>query len=138
MTRADLIELVGVPWRLGGRSLEGLDCLGLVLECCHRDRIEMCDVWATWKQAYASGWRDFELAIPPGWEFIELSMLGRGAVLVLEADDLPCHLAYVLSGSRVLTTTSATGAVSLPMCSVWKRIRSALHAIPPARRGAAC
>ena len=136
----DLLELLGVPFRLGGREVTtGLDCLGLVLECCHRDRIPMLDVWATWREAYSSGWRDFQMALPPGWEFIERTSLERGDVLILLGEgDLPCHLAYCVSSSRVLTTAHETGVVSLPICQVSRRITSCVRSIRPRKRGEAC
>lgn len=37
-------DLLQVPYKAGGRSLDGLDCFGLILECCKRANEPIPDI----------------------------------------------------------------------------------------------
>lgn len=113
-------DLIGVAWREGGRSVEeGLDCYGVVLVGLERLGLPMLDVWEQWRDRYLDGWRDYEEAVPNGWEWHSPgSAVLEGDVLVTRDRGIPRHLglAVRIDGAlRVLTAYDGAGVLHMPL-----------------------
>ena len=74
--RCTLQDLLGIRFLRGGRSLDGIDCLGLWL--AFERNVLGRDVKDPWdeqlQKMHAQGWRQFEEVVPDGWQRIPLSI----------------------------------------------------------------
>ena len=141
--RPELLRLLGVPFKRGGRCLRGLDCLGLCLAGLEilRPELELEDPWETLRARWASGWRpEHGESFPPGWTELELSAeLKAGDVLTMRGDGgtggMPlAHLALAIDRGNVLHTTHRTGVVIVRRELLEGRLESIMR--PPAPQGA--
>ena len=74
--RCELADLLNIPFVRGGRTLDGIDCLGLWL--AFQRAVLSRDVYDPWTDQLAKmheeGWREFEEVVPDGWEKIPLQI----------------------------------------------------------------
>jgi cell wall-associated NlpC family hydrolase len=127
----DLAALVGVPYVVGGRTLEGLDCLGLVIAAMRvlRPGVGVPDLWEAAQEAVRGGWRGEDVT-PDGWADLAADAPWRAAdVLWLHDATGPNHLGIVIPGGRFLHTAERVGSCVLPMRRVVRRVVRGLR--PP-------
>ena len=129
MTSEDVQDLVGVPFRYGGRSREeGLGCWGLALEVLRRMGRSFQDPVVAVAQAddpeaamrgVESSWRD---AAPP---------LREGDLLVLRQPLGPVpHVAVYLSDGRVIHSVLKAGVVTEPYSRIADKVLRVLRPPP--------
>jgi len=102
MTRDVALELIGVPYVLGGRDpATGLDCVGVVLAALRMQGIELADPWDGVARCFAEGWTSDNDCRPRGWKTIlpdpKLGWpvplrIRANDVLVVGAGGVPTHV----------------------------------------------
>ncbi len=89
-------DLLQVPYRLGGRGIDGLDCYGLVLECFRRDGKALKDLALPESADIAEHVKTLNVreVADPG--------IGRGIQFLIDGK---LHIGYMLSRRAVLHMT---------------------------------
>lgn len=109
MTPLVIDDLIGIPFRLGGRyqpgaprgreAERGLDCWGLVMECFRRRGLTVPDPFTSDVAVMAA--KDWILAKLTGW--VRVSEPAAGLVVELvPGDGVPAHVGYCLDAQRFL------------------------------------
>ena len=93
-------DLLNIPYKVHGRSMTGMDCYGLVLECCRRSGKVLPDfVYCSDKQPHGSfpeyAARTGALACPRK----------KGAVAEYENQDGTLHVGYMVDEENMLHMT---------------------------------
>ena len=118
-----LSDLVGIPFRIGGRSTKGMDCYGLLIEAMAILGKKVPDFWQEVRDAWKNGWREVSEVTPVGWHSIPLEEAERGDVCLMRGDDgLETHLGLFVAQDRILTTFEGMGSVMVPACRLHPRI----------------
>lgn len=110
----DIYDLIGVPFKKGGRGQDGYDCYGLVRELFRRDGKDVPD--------YASpeGNAEVMAAILSGvqsWTKTE----PKPGVMVLFSLPLTMHCGYVLPNNKMAHCWKWSSGVCIEPLSVWQR-----------------
>lgn len=109
-------DLIGVPYRDGGRTLDGLDCWGLVLEVFRRMGIMIPDVFSGQDQLAV---RDLQAHQPAldwiaslfgDWRRVEVPTIG-GAVAIGNVEGAAVHVGVIVEPFRMLHAMRHTGVV---------------------------
>lgn len=108
-------DLVGVPFREGGRDLRALDCWGLVLECYRRQGIVLNDPFAEETQASVKTQQHLTAdqwiaARFDHWEKTDEPSCGR-VVAFRDVDGFAVHVGVLISADKFLHAMKATGVV---------------------------
>lgn len=93
-----LDELIGAPFRLGGRG-PAYDCYGLVLACFRRRGIALPDPFTSDVRVMAA--KDWILEKLDGWAWTTTPVPGAVAEF-RPAPGVPAHVGYCLDATRVL------------------------------------
>lgn len=112
----DVRRYLGVPWVEDGRTLQGMDCVGLHLDVLRTQLgIDVPDPQVTVRAP----------DVPADWlarfDEVPVDQLRLGDAI--ESDGRPHHVATVLDGRRVLTTTRETGVVVAPLLTYLRAVR---------------
>jgi len=108
-----MLPLLGIPFRTGGRTGAGMDCLGLVAAGLASLGIPWQDPWERVSVAWQRGERPIADAEPPGWDRLPGDApLQRGdIVLSRNAAGVPQHVSLALGPRDILHTTEGTGSI---------------------------
>lgn len=128
--RDAIVELVGIPFSVGGRGPGSFDCLGLTVHALEilRPDLEDLDPWRDLADRWRRGWRPVPgECFPPGFERVALGGAGASDVLLVGHDrgDAPTltHVDLLLWGGLVLRTREKTGATIEPLERIVSRRR---------------
>lgn len=114
--RVDVRRYLGVPWVEDGRTLQGMDCLGLHLEVLRHDLgTDLPDPQVTVRAP----------VVPETWHerFAEVPASELLVGDAIESDGDPHHVATVIDDARVLTTTRDSGVVVVPLRAYLRAVR---------------
>lgn len=130
-TPRPLAELLGIPHVEGGRSLAGMDCLGVTLEALRRAGVpedQVPDPWRQLERLYREQPHAIDLAslFPPAWRRVGISSAAPtrpGVVLTASPRrGLPIdHVGAVVEG-RVWTSRAGAGCYSADWSRVWETV----------------
>lgn len=119
----DVRNLLGIPFRCGGRDRTGIDCFGVLIEAFKQNAIEIQDP-LLYDKPVATGESDvFEENRSSEW--IETTdTLRKGDVITFSKDggDIPTHCGLLLADGKVLHATEKQGVISTPLRWFKKRI----------------
>lgn len=111
------IDLLGKPYRRGGRGPLEYDCLGVVLEVQRRMGFSVPDPVPAYGDdpgsAFLDHWAD-------GWDRIQGPIPGAGVLLQLESRRWPDHVGVLVGQDDVLHVTRNARVVTAPL-SRWSR-----------------
>ena len=101
-------DLVGLPYLAGGRLPgRGVDCFGLVVECCRRIGRPIPDPFTSAEQPMdVRRWIAERLG---GWRRIDHPV--AGGVVELRSMEHPAHLGFLLDELHFLHSLAKTGSV---------------------------
>lgn len=104
-------DLVGIPFKMGGRDRAGMDCLGISLAGLEVLDRPQPDPWDTLRRLAVEKRLPSSGDFPPGFTVLEESEpLVAGDILVLEIPGAPAHLAVVIDPRHALTTAKVVGS----------------------------
>ena len=109
-------DLIGKPFRFGGRGPEDFDCYGLVVEMNRRAGIVLPN--------YVSPRDDFEIGLLIGEQLHrwEPCKCGPGASVALRIGRYVSHVGYMVSDFEMLHAWNHTGGVTKePLDATWER-----------------
>ena len=112
----DVRRYLGVPWLEDGCTLQGMDCIGMHLDVLRTQLgIDLPDPQVTVRDPVVpeEWWRHFER--------VSAADLRVGDAIESHGD--PHHVATVIHGGRVLTTTRAAGAVTIALRTYLRAVR---------------
>lgn len=109
-------ELVGVPFKYGGRGPDYYDCYGLIMELYRRCRsVELPDLRTP----------DSPSSIPPvfamGMTLWAPAERVEGNVVAFRMGAYISHCGYLLDAGRMIHTLEATGGVTIEPLEIWER-----------------
>ena len=105
-------DLIGVPFKRGGRSKAGMDCFGIVAECCRRAGKPINDPFA---ELDASIPLEEALAIRRrAINAVEADAPAVGRIAVTEHGGMS-HVGYIVARGRVLHAVEGGGARVSPL-----------------------
>jgi len=117
-------DLVGIPFKYGGRDKSGMDCWGLVVEIYRRMGIEIEDLDYCNKIAFGDNpvfeehkSEDWERVMPPFKE-------GDVVLFRLHGAQYPTHCGVYLKGGKVIHAVERHGVVITPIRSLLPKIDS--------------
>lgn len=109
-------DLVGIPYKEAGRGLDGMDCWGLVIECCRRIGIPLDDTqgWTNQEIAQAQqegmpadDWIQFRFH---EWQRVDVAE--RGCVVAFQnIDGAAVHIGFVVEFGHFLHMSKKMGAI---------------------------
>ena len=108
-------DLIGVPFKWGGRDKSGMDCWGIVSECCRRAGTPVADPFkpldssvdeAEALRAIATELNVRETAWPKA----------GGIVFCLSCGGTKSHVGYIVGRGRALHAVEGGGARVSPLC----------------------
>jgi len=125
---SDLLHLLSIEWKEGGRSVgEGLDCLGVTCEAARIRGIPYVDPWQQCKERWLAGERDARqlFEFPEGWvqTWPTSPVVVENAVVIFslfETDVVPGHIGFAIATNQILTSREGAGVYVHPI----QRIRS--------------
>jgi cell wall-associated NlpC family hydrolase len=116
---ADLVEfsdLIGTPFKYGGRDSSGLDCWGLIMEFFHRLGVEIEDTTEVYTEVYATKDNQvFDKYRSNNWTEVG-SNFKEGDVLLFRTGvcGVPTHCGIYIKGDRILHALKKLGTVLSP------------------------
>ncbi len=114
---ADVADLIGKPFRYGGRGPDAYDCYGLVREMCRRDGKPVPDFKSPSELAVIEAVMAVERASGKWQEVAK----GPGRILLLRVGALACHVAYTLPDDRMIHTWEKSNGVCIERIEGWRR-----------------
>lgn len=112
-------DLIGVPYKIHGRTLDGLDCYGLAIEFLKRNGLELKDVFYEKEQ-------DYEQARENVFEHLEVQKvdkLDECCIIEITCYGVPSHIGIYIGDGQMLHTTKSTGSCIVPLHLYQNRIR---------------
>lgn len=112
----DVRRYLGVPWVEDGRTLQGMDCLGLHLDVLRTQLgIDLPDPQVTVRDPVVPDdwWQHFERVEPDALDVGD----------AIESIGTPNHVGTVIQGDRVLTTTREAGVITVPVRTYLRAVR---------------
>lgn len=108
------VDLIGTPFKYGGRGPDSYDCYGLVMEMSRRNGRELPDFGFAENQGLIAAMMG---ATMPQWAPIECR---PGAIALIRIGRLVSHVAYVLDGDRMIHAWEHSHGVSIVLIAEWK------------------
>lgn len=113
ITNEQLAELIGKPYKRGGRGPDAFDCYGLVMHLMALDGIHIRDYTSPENQAVVAHLMMKELRL---WDRCEPKP-GAGVMFRLP---MGTHCGYVLPNERFIHCWEHSGGVVIERLSLWK------------------
>lgn len=113
----DYIDLIGTPFKYGGRSLKdgGLDCYGVVVEMSRRNGQMMPE-----RQFSESLDMNHALMACQMDEWVECDR-GPGAVILIRICKVPCHVGFALDDYQFIHAWEGSGGVVVERIDEWQK-----------------
>lgn len=125
-------DLVGIPYRLGGRGQGGIDCWGLVMEYFARRGVRLCDVEYDAEPTPEAN--AFESRRTAEWMPITDPQEGDVVLLSFFRHGAATHCGVYLAGGRVLHSVGGMSSVISP----YRKLQRFVTAIYRHRGVASC
>lgn len=106
--QADYIDLIGKPFKVGGRGPDSFDCYGLVMEIYRRMGIHLRDE-AT-PESMKETMRQLEHGIATEWRSCEVK---PGAALAFRRGRFVDHCGIAITNDRFIHADQGVGSVSI-------------------------
>ncbi|MCC7202454.1 MAG: C40 family peptidase [Nitrospirae bacterium] len=105
-------DLIGIPYVECGRTLQGLDCFGLVLICQKRLGIEAPDPFLIEhkKAVPENGWSDWIIREFSGWVQIKKPIFAA-VIVFANKDGIPDHAGVMIDERRFIHSVRKAGVV---------------------------
>ncbi len=123
----DYLDLIGVPFKYGGRGQDALDCYGLVMTCERRQTGREIPDYRSPEvlrdiadQIAAEKYRWHCHAAKPSEGVIPFTEMLPGRVLEIRIKGLACHVGYIHRARHFLHTWEATGGVTEESIELWR------------------
>lgn len=115
-----------MPWVEGGRTLAGLDCLGVCLEMAKRRGIPYEDPWRQVAARWQAGERDIRrlFRFSPEWSLVEhrAAALDDLILFALRREEIPCHAGWIVAPGLVLSSRQGVGCYCHPYHRMLDRV----------------
>ena len=104
-------HLVGIPYKLHGRDLSGMDCVAVILAGLDLLGAPTACPWSGIRSLCISQKLPDPSHYPTGWRLLDGGEIPQiGDVLTLQQPKQMAHLALLIGPSIALTTTAKTGS----------------------------
>ena len=111
----DFCDLIGTPFKIGGRGPDVYDCYGLIMEMNLRDGITVPDVLSISKPV------DIESLMDEKKQLWKRTKIIPKSTLIFSIKGYGAHVGYVISPTRFIHTWEGTGGVTIERISLWKK-----------------
>ncbi|MDY7537621.1 NlpC/P60 family protein [Undibacterium sp. RTI2.1] len=111
---ANFSDLIGTPFKTGGRGPDYFDCYGLVMEMAKRDGIELPDFGTHSNQGVISALVGASL---PQWEEVSQK---AGAVVLIRIGRYVSHVGYMINDDEMIHSWDQANGVSTLKVDTWK------------------
>lgn len=108
-------DLIGVPFRFGGRGPDAYDCYGLVMEMSERAGSPLPDFGFSSDQALISSMMGVTM---PQWQEVKRD---PGAVALLRVGHFISHVGFMLDHDRMIHTWDKSGGVTVQRIAEWQQ-----------------
>ena len=105
-------DLLSVPYKQNGRNKSGMDCYGLVIECCKRAGVELKDI--VYKDSRVA--TDELTKYTAGMNVREISSIKSGCIIQCEYASM-LHIAFALD-KKVCIHATHEGVRITPVCAL--------------------
>lgn len=109
------VDLVGTPFKYGGRGPDFYDCYGLVMELARRNGQTLPDFGFASNKALIASMMG---ATMPQWQSLESQ---PGAVVLIRIARFISHVGYQIDDHRMLHTWESSGGVTIGRLDDWKQ-----------------
>ena len=100
-------DLIGIPYVLGGRDLDGADCLGVAILEAQRVGRLLRDPGVETVAKVRAGRSPASIVVADGW--LRVQHLEPGDFLVMEEDGIACHCAMVRDARYAIQSNEQIG-----------------------------
>lgn len=109
-------DLIGIPFRYGGRGDGAFDCYGLVMELHKRRGIELPDYLSPKDKGVIASMMASQVTL---WRKVEEPEVGD--VILMRIGIFNCHVGVLLDDGEFIHTYEASGGVCIESLSGWDR-----------------
>jgi len=116
-------DLIGIPFKDGGRSIDGLDCYGLVMEVYRRKGINLPEYYAPALDESAVSTQIEAAKALPIWQKAEAANPPLLAVMAIKFNSIHCNHTGVYIGNGFFIHTRERIGVNIDRISspAWRR-----------------
>lgn len=107
-------DLIGTPFKYGGRGPDSYDCFGLVMEMCRRNGHPIPDFGFAEDQGLIAAMMGASL---PQWR---KTVCKEGAVALIRVGRYASHVAYVIDDDRMIHAWEHSHGVSTISIAEWQ------------------
>lgn len=106
-----LTDLYGIPFKVHGRSKDGLDCWGLAMEVMARYGVELPDFWYESLENRA----DTRGQILASVQHRKIDRVKEPCLLVLKDRGNPCHVVVYIGEGKIIHSSYNRGVLVEPL-----------------------
>jgi cell wall-associated NlpC family hydrolase len=110
----DVADLVGTPFRYGGRGPDAYDCYGLVMECARRDGVILPDFGAHEDQGVIAAMMGASL---PRWRAVGSR---PGAVILIRVGRFVAHVGYQINHHQMIHAWAHSHGATIVNIDQWR------------------
>lgn len=111
---ADLEDLIGTPFKIGGRGPDFYDCYGLVMEMAKRNGQTLPDVASNTNQAINAAAMGAHL---PMWRQVQKA---PQTVVLFRIGRLASHVGYMINQDQMIHAWDQSNGVSIVNIDTWQ------------------
>lgn len=111
-------DLLGVPYMVHGRGMEGLDCWGLAIEVMKRYGVKLPDLWYQDSTSRES----IRGSIVAEADFERIDHVDEPCIVTLQNHCCVNHVAVYIGGGNIIHSTEKRGVVIEPLRRYKSRI----------------
>lgn len=102
---------LGWKFQQGGRTQDGVDCLGLSLLVAAHYGVPFRDPWSEIREKFGAGWRDFADLAPEGWCMLERATPIQALdLVVMGVPGTPEHISIAVDQWSLLHAAAGHGS----------------------------